>query len=69
MWATQDHRECARFLKGLFIAKDIDVTVSELPPLVATGYEALNMHCPHGVMFYAEPTSEQRAVWAREDKR
>jgi hypothetical protein len=38
--------------------------VTAIPPIVPSPYEPLNLTCPHGVAYYAEPTSEQIAQWA-----
>lgn len=43
----------------------IDAHITHVPPLIDTGYEPLAMRCPHGVMWHAEPTSEQIAEWVR----
>lgn len=56
--------DCRQIILDLYAARGVDVNVSHLPPLVDSGYEPLNMHCPHGVHWYAEPTSEQRARYA-----
>ena len=40
--------------------------MSDRPPVVASGYEDLKLRCPHGVRWYAEPTSDQQMRWAQE---
>lgn len=55
--------ECRRVLLEIFAAKGGDAHVTWAPPLFATGYEPLNMRCPHGVLWFAEPTAEQRLAW------
>jgi hypothetical protein len=40
--------------------------ITHVPPLIDTGYEPLAIRCPHGVMWHAEPTSEQIAEWVRD---
>lgn len=57
---------CRRVLLDIFAAKGADVHVTWLPPLFPTGYEPLNLDCPHGVLWFAEPTAEQRLTWAKE---
>lgn len=47
-------------------AMDIEITVSELPPLVANPFVTDPFVCPHGVTYWIEPTSEQRAIWNRD---
>ena len=59
-----EHATCAQYVKDGLAKLGADVTVSELPPIVGTPYEDLGLTCPHGVRFYAEPTSEQIAQWA-----
>lgn len=61
------YAKCGSFLKRRY-ADDfgIDVNVSTVRPLFPTGYEALDMRCPHDVLWYAEPTAEQRLRWAEE---
>lgn len=41
-----------------------EVTVSTARPLVQGPYELAGFECPHGVEYWAEPTSEQIADWA-----
>lgn len=57
---------CRKFLIDHYAAMGIEVAVSDLPPIVSTPYEPLNLRCPHGVKWYAEPTSDQQAAWARD---
>lgn len=45
--------------------EEIEAHVTHVPPLVSSGYDLLAMRCPHGVLWYAEPTSEQIAKWAK----
>lgn len=63
---SSNHRECAAYIKAFFAAHDQEVTVSTLMPLVDVPYEDLGMICPHGVRFYAEPTTDQILKWARD---
>ncbi len=59
-----DHADCREFLRTGFAAKGCDVVISTEPPLVRTGYDQDPFKCPHGVVLYAAPTSEQIAQWA-----
>lgn len=61
-----EHSGCRDVIEAFFRAKGIDAYVTAVPQIVDSGYEQLNMTCPHGVAYYAEPTSEQRAQWAAE---
>ncbi len=60
---------CQQFLVNLYAAMGIEVAVSDRPPVVPTPYEDLRMRCPHGIRWYAEPTSDQQAAWARDGVR
>lgn len=57
---------CRAQLLEHFAFHDIEVTATLTPPIIDTGYEPLDMRCPHGRLWYAEPTGEQRAKWAKE---
>jgi len=57
---------CREFLLAKYAECGIEATVTILPPLVDSGYEPLNLRCPHDVLWFAEPTGDQRAKWARE---
>lgn len=59
--------ECGRIVREKLAALGAEATVSHLPPLFPTDYEALNMRCPHGVLWFAEPTPEQVAEWVRDE--
>lgn len=63
--ATCEEDGCKDVCLNWFRERGMDVTVTTAPPLIETGYEALDMYCPHGVLWYAEPTSEQRRDWFR----
>lgn len=60
--ARDAHAQCASVIKDGMTRLGCDVTVSTLPPIVTSPYEDLGLICPHGVRFYAEPTSEQIAT-------
>lgn len=49
----------------LDLIADIEVTVTTAPPLIPSPWTQA-FTCPHGVKFYLEPTSDQRATWARD---
>lgn len=57
--------ECGEVLRRGLAEKGVEAHVTYLPPLVAQVYESLGMVCPHGVAWYAEPTTEQIAQWAK----
>ena len=57
---------CRQLLVRLFAERGIEASVSQRQPLVPSPYPDLGLSCPHGVRWYAEPTSEQRAAWARD---
>lgn len=57
-----DHQECADTLRAGMAP--IDVTISTLPPLVPNPFTDEPFVCPHGVIFWMEPTGEQLAAWA-----
>jgi len=57
--------ECGAYVRDQYAERGIEVTVSHLPPIVESGYEHLNLECPHRVLWHAEPTSDQIAAWAR----
>lgn len=59
-------KECGAFLREAIAGLGVEANFSTLPPLFDTGYTALDMRCPHGVLWYAEPTAEQRAAWIRD---
>jgi hypothetical protein len=57
---------CREFLIGKYAEMGIEVAVSPwTPAIIPTTYEPLNMRCPHGVKWHAEPTTDQQAEWAR----
>lgn len=59
--------ECAEFLRVEAAVLGVEVHVSTSAPLAPDSpYPALLTTCPHGVKWYAAPTSEQIAAWAAE---
>lgn len=59
-------KECGAFVRKAIADLGADAIVSHLPPLIPSGYAQLEMRCPHGVLWYTEPTSEQIAQWAKD---
>ena len=57
---------CRQVVLDAFAKQGVDAVVSTAPPIIPTPYDPYVATCPHGVVFYAEPTGEQRAAWARE---
>lgn len=64
--STHDVEACREVLRKGMADRAIEVTVSTEPHLIPTGYDQGSFVCPHGTRFYMEPTSEQRAEWARD---
>jgi hypothetical protein len=56
---------CAEVLRAVFRDQGVEAHVTSTPPLIQSPYKELAMRCPHGVKWYAEPTSEQIAAWAK----
>ena len=59
-----DHAGCAEFLRSGAATVGLDLTVSELPPIIAGPYTTEPFICPHGVALWVEPTGEQIAEYA-----
>lgn len=55
--------ECRKTIKDGLLKKGVEAHVTHVPPIVKTPYEAYFLTCPHGVAWYAQPTSEQIAAW------
>lgn len=66
--AWGEHRWCPKVLRQELSKLGCEVTVSEAPPLVMNPYVD-SMRCPHGTVFFFEPTSDQIAAWARDGVR
>jgi len=62
---TGDHSTCAQQLRDGM--DGIDVTVSAAVPLIVGPYTTEPFACPHGTLFWIEPTSEQVAKWRAEE--
>lgn len=60
------HLGCPSQLRTEAKAKGVTVTVSEQPPLIVGPYTTDPFVCPHGEMFWIEPTGEQIAQWVRD---
>lgn len=45
--------------------RNCETVVSTAPPLIDNGWTHA-YECPHGVVFYMEPTTDQQAEWARD---
>lgn len=57
---------CGDLLRAYYVEAGVDAHVTTTPPIVPPLYEPLDMRCPHGVLWYAEPTGDQIAKWAKE---
>lgn len=62
------HKQCPKVLRQELAKLGCEVTVSAAPPLVMNPYVD-SMRCPHGTVYYFEPTSDQIAAWARDGVR
>jgi len=58
--------ECRQVILDIVAVRGVEAHVTWAPPLFPTGYEPLNMSCPHGVPWFMEPTTEQRIRYAQE---
>lgn len=61
--------ECAAVLREVLAERGVEVTASVAPPLIRNAYTVDPYRCPHGVLFWLEPTSEQIARWRSENTR
>lgn len=66
MSAPVEHGGCRDFVVGMYAERGIEVHVAALPPIVPSPYEEASFTCPHGVTYWAEPTSEQVAQWVKD---
>jgi hypothetical protein len=64
-----DHSTCADVLREVMASMGVDIVASTAPPIVSTPYVTDPFSCPHGVLFWIEPTSEQIAQWVRDAAR
>lgn len=59
------HSTCADTIKDGMARRGVEVTVSELPPLVPSKW-SISMRCPHKIAMHFEPTGDQLAAWRRD---
>ena len=57
------YSECAALVRGGLAEHGVDANVTSIPPIFESPYEQLGMRCPHGVLWYTEPTTQQQARW------
>ena len=57
---------CGELVRRGLADQGIEAHVTHIPPLQPTPYEPLNMRCPHGILWFTAPTSEQIAKWVEE---
>lgn len=63
----QDPCGCGAVLKEKRASHGIESTVSAQPPLVINEWTYAGFSaCPHGVLFFAEPTNEQKIKYQNE---
>lgn len=55
---------CRAALLTYMAEAGIECTVTTVPPIVEPAYEPLDMRCPHGRLWFMEPTGEQIMRWA-----
>lgn len=58
--------DCDQQVMAHFVERHIDVIVSDKPLFIDSDYEDLAMRCPHGTVWYAEPTRAQVVRWWRD---
>lgn len=56
--------DCGAELVANSRAIGVDVTATDEPPIVIGPFIPFAKRCRHGVVWYAEPTGEQRVDWA-----
>jgi hypothetical protein len=66
MTEMPNHSACADVLRDVLASKGVEITVSTEPPIVHNPYVTDPIRCPHRVLFWIEPTSEQIARWAKD---
>jgi hypothetical protein len=62
---VSNHDSCPTVLKDRMALLGIEIHVSTLPPVVSSPWTEW-LTCPHGTKFWYEPTTDQRAAWARD---
>jgi hypothetical protein len=60
------YQTCRQELLNEAAELGMGVNVGTLPPIVDTGYEPLGLRCRHGIIWFAEPTTEQITQWRRD---
>jgi len=55
---------CKAALVGFMAGLDIEIHATTVPPIFPTPFGPSNLVCPHGVLWFCEPTSDQRVRWA-----
>jgi hypothetical protein len=61
-----DIEACRSVIKDVMADLGAEVTVSTLPLLRPSPYDPNPMSCPHGTVFYTQPTNEQILRWRRD---
>jgi hypothetical protein len=68
-----DHRHdieaCRAVLVDTMAERNCEVVVSTAPPLAPTPYEAGPWRCPHGLLFWMQPTNDQILKWRQDGVR
>lgn len=59
--------ECSAVLRDVLAERGVEVTASTSPPLIRNPYTVDPFRCPHGVLYWLEPTSEQIMRWQAEE--
>lgn len=54
---------CKDVITGQMAKLGCEVIVSTAPPIFPTPYEPAAFRCPHGVLYYLEPSPEQIIRW------
>ena len=62
----RNHSECADAIREGFAPSDYHVTTA--PPIIQGTFTKEPFTCPHGVLFWAEPTGNQLMRWALIDQ-
>lgn len=63
---TSTSCRCGDLLRAHYAENGVEAHITTVPPIVAPAYQPLDMRCPHGVLWYAEPTGDQIAQWAKD---
>ena len=57
---------CRRLLVDIMTGMGCEVIVSTAAPLTETDYDPNPISCPHGVVYYMQPTNDQIIRWRNE---